>query len=115
MLQWLIFLIVIFAFLIITIPTENFATLNCEKYKPMELQPVCTDLHGRFIWKVINPNPVDIPFTWKYLVINKGSGVALKKSSTTFVAPRAGVCTIKYRLGNKDYSDTEVFNLKICR
>lgn len=101
-------------FILIGAP-EEFGSYVCSKYKPMELESVCTDFRGKHLWKVINPNGQDIPFTWSYLIANKGSGVALRNSTTTFVAPRWGVCTIKYRMGPKDYQQTEIANLKLCR
>lgn len=115
MLIFVAFLLLVIVFFIVTkYNNEKFGLYQCTKYKELVLESVCTDRKGRHMWKVTNPNSIDVPFTWSYLVVNKGSGVALKKSTITFVAPRAGICTIKYRLGNKDYSDTEVFNLKIC-
>lgn len=113
-LSFVAFFLLIVAFLVATVPMENFGAYDCEKYKKLDLRSVCSDRRGRHMWVVVNPNSKDIPFTWSYLLINKGSGVAVKNGTTVFIAPRWGVCTIHYKMGTKGYQETEVANLKFC-
>lgn len=114
MLQLVTFVALIVTLVVLAPPSERFGDYGCRRAE-LRLESVCGDLRGRHIWKVTNPNRVDIPFRWSYLVANRGSGVAVGRSATTFVAPRWGVCTIRYMLDGRERSDTEVANLRICR